>query len=666
MNNLHSSSLQKKLIINCLIPVFLMLGVYVSVLNHIKSVIHDDHWVNHTHQAISKAHELKYMILKIEPYMNSQLILNDKGIKDEFINATQNWNAKLNALTNLVDDNPSQVQLLLSIDDIYTYWVSTVLSSSSIQNNRTSSNFISKHNENQNKIKKINSELDRFIFEEEKLIKNRIVSAKNSKHSLYLVVGIGTTLAILVSVISTILFYRNINTRLRFLIYEIKSIISKQTKNALDNSPLMNNKKQRDEIQILTDHFIQMSIHLADKEQQEQEHKKNLEQARDNAEKANKAKGNFLSIMSHEIRTPMNGVLGLAKIIQNQTKENSTKGYAQTIIESGQHLVTILNDILDIAKVEENKLTLENTPFSVTQIINPVHSTLAPLAEEKNIDFFIENRVEDNTQFVGDASRIRQVIMNLAGNAVKFTHEGHIMISVTHNKPDGLLKFSVKDTGIGIKETSKAQIFRPFEQADTSTTREYGGTGLGLSIVEKLTEAMKGSIAVESQFGKGTEFILELPITSYQSHPQQTATALFDQPPTTPQPLQVLIAEDNAVNAFVAKCYCENLHCDVDIVTNGVEVLAKLNSGKHYDIILMDNHMPEMDGIEATHHVRRLLGEQILIFAYTADVFQDVHDKFNAAGADYILAKPLDESTLRNAIEQFKSRIYAAPTELIS
>ncbi|HCE1615706.1 ATP-binding protein [Vibrio parahaemolyticus] len=388
-----------------------------------------------------------------------------------------------------------------------------------------------------------------------------------------------------------------------------------------------------------------------------------LEAETDKAERAAKAKSSFLAAMSHELRTPMNGVLGISQLIAEETKEPVTKEHIKVILDSGQHLMTILNDILDFSKVEENKLELEEAPFHLEQVLTPVCSAIQPLIDEKSIDLIVENDVPNNTEFTGDCARLRQILFNLAGNAVKFTNEGHVLIRTELNSEDKHLLIIVSDTGIGIAPDKQGRVFNSFEQADSSTTRRFGGTGLGLAIVKKLTELMGGSITLKSVEGVGTQFIVTLPIPWNESEkpsPQHTPVQT-----RSTQNLRILLAEDNRVNALVAKGFCEKLGHAVDVAENGLVAVEKARDND-YDLILMDNHMPEMNGVEATRFIREKLGVKTLLFAYTADVFREAHDHFIAAGADHVLTKPLQRESFADALKQFSARLKVKQTEEVS
>ncbi len=388
-----------------------------------------------------------------------------------------------------------------------------------------------------------------------------------------------------------------------------------------------------------------------------------LEAETDKAERAAKAKSSFLAAMSHELRTPMNGVLGISQLIAEETKEPVTKEHIKVILDSGQHLMTILNDILDFSKVEENKLELEKAPFHLEQVLTPVCSAIQPLIDEKSIELIVENDVPNNTEFTGDCARLRQILFNLAGNAVKFTNEGHVLIRTELNGEDKQLLIIVSDTGIGIAPDKQGRVFNSFEQADSSTTRRFGGTGLGLAIVKKLTELMGGSITLKSVEGVGTQFIVTLPIPWNESEkpsPQHTPVQT-----RSTQNLRILLAEDNRVNALVAKGFCEKLGHAVDVAENGLVAVEKARDND-YDLILMDNHMPEMNGVEATRFIREKLGVKTLLFAYTADVFREAHDHFIAAGADHVLTKPLQRESFADALKQFSARLKVKQTEEVS
>ncbi|MFA0231405.1 ATP-binding protein, partial [Vibrio sp. 10N.261.45.A7] len=343
-------------------------------------------------------------------------------------------------------------------------------------------------------------------------------------------------------------------------------------------------------------------------------------------------------------------------IIASQTQEPDTKENINLILDSGHHLMTILNDILDFSKVEENKLELDIAPFNFVQVMQPVCSALKPLADEKGIRLLIENNIPKNTQLIGDCARLRQIMFNLGGNATKFTKEGHVAIQADLNRANNQLTLTVTDTGIGIPKEKHEQVFNSFEQADTSTTRKFGGTGLGLAIVKNLVNLMNGEITLTSAVGLGTKFQITLPIAWQESKTTNTITPATNTEDLTCDSLSILLVEDNRINAIVAQGFCEKLGHHVEHAENGKLAIERLKTTQ-YDLILMDNHMPEMNGVETTHYIREKLKLGTLIFAYTADVFREAHDNFIHAGVDHVLTKPLQQESFFDALQQFSSRL---------
>ncbi|CAH7320931.1 ATP-binding protein [Vibrio chagasii] len=376
------------------------------------------------------------------------------------------------------------------------------------------------------------------------------------------------------------------------------------------------------------------------------------QEAANRAQKASEAKSLFLATMSHELRTPMNGVLGIAQIIKEDSQSADTRKQAQIIIDSGQHLVTILNDILDFSKVEQGKMELELSPFSVTDVVTHLDKTLTPLATDKGISFVIKDNIPTNIQLLGDSARTRQILFNLAGNAVKFTESGKVEVEfeIAPTTPPSV-NIMVSDTGIGIAEDKVDHIFSAFEQAELSTTRKFGGTGLGLSIVKQLVELMGGTIDVSSQLNVGTCFTISLPLEMHELE-QQTTEQASTSINKTLNDFTVLLVEDNKINAMVIKKFCESINMTVENAYDGLQALDKL-AANQYDLIIMDNHMPNMSGIEAIQKIRNELKLTTVIFACTADVFKEAHDEFLLSGANFVLTKPLQKNSLQNAINEF-------------
>ena len=404
--------------------------------------------------------------------------------------------------------------------------------------------------------------------------------------------------------------------------------------------------------------------------------------AKEAALKADVAKSQFLATMSHEIRTPMNGILGMAELLQSSKLEKQQQQFVKTISGSGEALLAIINDILDFSKIEAGKLELENAPFNLASAIEGVEMMLTPKVREKSLDFIVDFPPDMHTHYVGDAGRLRQVITNLVGNAVKFTAEGHVSITVRPGAPkevdgdlqDNLVEIVVADTGIGVKEDRLLSIFDEFTQAETDTTRRFGGTGLGLAISRNLVEAMGGVLSVDSVYGEGSQFKFVIPLPRHdemldaedekrQSNDQNDATEITPSnvenaiETTSSGPskkIRLLIAEDNEVNVMVMEHMLDQSEFDLTFVVNGKEAVEECMNGS-FDIVLMDVSMPVMDGLEATRIIRahEQADKRIPIIAITAHALQSDTELVLSAGMDDYLSKPVKKDGLNNMIAKW-------------
>lgn len=374
-----------------------------------------------------------------------------------------------------------------------------------------------------------------------------------------------------------------------------------------------------------------------------------LKIAKDEAEEANKVKADFLANMSHELRTPLNGILGFLSIIKEGSMSEEQREMIDVVEQSAEHLSMIINELLDFSRAEAKNMRLVENVFLISEIVDEVVKMYKNIGNEKSVMFEVENLLEKNMKIVSDEQKIKQILMNILGNAFKFTEKGSVKLKACIENE--LLKIVIEDSGIGISKEKMEKLYEPFVQGEHFLRKKYGGTGLGLPITKKYLDVIRGTIEVVSSQDKGTSVEILIPVKIKIEKEKSNEIIEIEDNKTLKKDIKILVAEDNEVNGrFVIKIL-KSLVTEVELVTNGIEVLEKMET-KNYDIIFMDIQMPEMDGIEATKNIRKT-NRDVFIIALTAFAGEGDREAAIFAGMNDYIIKPFTRIDIIRKIDEF-------------
>lgn len=645
-------STRKKIVVGYIVPLLFMVAISITVYQSIERNIETSHLVENSQKVISSSQELLKLLLDMETGMRGFLITGNYVFLEPFHQANAVWHEKILSLKMLVLNNSKHSLRLNEISVLQTVWLEEYAKIAIVaRGNKNQSeedalinviNLIEKQ-VGKDIIDKIRLIKDELIQEEKALMLLRQKEARNTEKVTKLAVVLGTSIALFVAFLFTFFVSSIIVKNLNILVQGTKKI----TKGDFDSNIKVSSN---DEFSVLADAFNHMS--------------NSLELSINKMEQAIQAKSDFLANMSHEIRTPMNGVLGMLTLLEDTKLSDIQKEYITSIRSCGDGLILVINDILDISKLEAGMLSLENKPFNIRRLVTETVFLLDEQASQKGITLHTSLDSNLPETLLGDRLRIRQIFLNLLNNAIKFTEEGHVTLAVSltyQNDNKANLLFKVVDEGIGISQPDQNKLFLPFSQVDNSISRKYGGTGLGLVICAQLIKQMGGEIGVKSQLNKGSTFYFsllfeettcanddELMLESGQEKLKSTSL-LADE-----IPLNILVAEDNNINRVIADKLFSKLGYKVDLVNDGEQAL-KAVSKKSYDVVYMDMQMPLMDGVTSTINIiEQYPDNHPVIIAMTANVLAEDKQKCFTAGMTDFICKPINLEDIIASIKKLK------------
>jgi signal transduction histidine kinase len=625
---------------------FALSGLILYSLNRGKEA---EQWVEQAKETIVRTQELMGLIVDQETGLRGYLLTRERVSLQPYYHAARQWDSRLKELRALVRHLPLQMSKLTRIEQLHGQWFYDVaeyaihLGDSGDLKPDEFFLLIRNHlkqGQGEDLIGEIRRIKTSFIEEETRILEVRLQQAKHLERVIFIMAVMLPVVAFILASMAVLHLTGELSRKFQVLHHAANRIEKGEYSYYI---PVDSN----DEFGKLAEALNQMS--------------EAIQHTMLELERATQAKGDFLANMSHEIRTPMNGILGMLALLETSPLGSREKERLQTIRNCSDILLKVIDDILDLAKIESGEVQLSKDPFGLRQMVQDVIHLMRGNAGAKGLSltFSVSDQVPD--ALIGDSVRLRQIILNLTSNAIKFSDKGVVSLVVDGqflNDKTYALTCRVRDQGIGISESDQEKLFRPFSQADASISRRFGGTGLGLAICHRLVDAMEGKISVTSVLGEGSEFCFTIPA---QLATEDKSAVLADTHAGTEEltgsdslpELSILLAEDNEINRLVACSFFEQLGYRIDSVNNGAEAVDAAMRGQ-YDVIFMDMQMPVMDGIGATKVIKAQLGDKIQIIGLTANVMEKDKQLCLEAGMLSVLSKPLDVEQLKAALKSLR------------